>query len=110
LSERQHSSPALCAQLPSRFACCPGETWFCPRTARQPRLVVPSLREALPALIAGYIGARIGADITGTMDTDTVRTNRRTDMGISHTVRTVMRIGRTIAATIATDLRLRADW
>ena len=40
-------------------------------------MVVPSLQEALRASIAGYIGARIG---TVTMDTDTGRTSRRTDM------------------------------
>ena len=54
----------LCA-IPSRFACCPRETWRCPSTAPQRRLVVPSLQEALRALIAGYIGARIGAGTTG---------------------------------------------
>ena len=44
-------------------------------------LVVPSLQRALRALIAGYIGARIGAGTTVTMDTDTGHTSRRTDMG-----------------------------
>jgi hypothetical protein len=34
-------------------------------TAPQQKLVAPSLQEALRALIAGSIGARIGADTTG---------------------------------------------
>ena len=70
----------LCA-TPSRFARRPRETWRCPWTAPQRRLVVPSLQEALPAFIAGHIGALIGADTMGTMDTDTGHTSRRTDMG-----------------------------
>src|SRR5262249_16752672 len=55
-----------------------------------------SLQEALRALIAGYIGARIGAGTMGTMDTDTGHTGR-TDMGMRPTV-----------ATTATDWRSRA--
>src|SRR4029434_864350 len=80
MSERQHSSPAFCAQLPSRFACRPRETWRYPWTAPQRGLVAPSLQRALRALIAGYIGARIGKGTTVTLVTDTAHTSRRTDM------------------------------
>src|SRR6185437_3667230 len=56
------------------------ETWRCPWIAPQRGLVALSLQRALRALIAGYIGARIGKGTTVTMVTDTGRTSRRTDM------------------------------